>query len=166
MGYCWWMTLLGHKEKKKAGPVISLTIREGFPFSLWPSPSASPWNCSLFYISGELFLFFLVRDVASCVHNFDTILLSSIDFSFWLLLMMIFGRSGTVVTMFLTRFVGRRFLAAASARSESTTAAAAASTIRTPKNPLEEFFEFDRSQDEDKPVVYGAYLISFISFGR
>ncbi|RID48858.1 hypothetical protein BRARA_I05337, partial [Brassica rapa] len=60
--------------------------------------------------------------------------------------------------MFLTRFIGRRFLAvAASARSESTTAAAAAaaSTARIAKNPLEEFFEFDRSQDEDKPVVYG-----------
>ncbi|CAE6226768.1 unnamed protein product [Arabidopsis arenosa] len=56
---------------------------------------------------------------------------------------------GIVVTMFLTRFVGRRFLAAASARSESTTTAAA-SAIRTPQNPLEEFFEFDRSQDEDK----------------
>jgi hypothetical protein len=61
--------------------------------------------------------------------------------------------------MFLTRFVGRRFLAAASARSESTTAAAAASTIRTPTNPLEEFFEFDRSQDEDKPVVYGSFSL-------
>ncbi|KAF8116246.1 hypothetical protein N665_0020s0098 [Sinapis alba] len=58
--------------------------------------------------------------------------------------------------MFLTRSIGRRFLAvAASARSESTTAAAAASTVKTAKNPLEEFFEFDRSQDEDKPVVYG-----------
>ena len=60
--------------------------------------------------------------------------------------------------MFLTRFIGRRFLAvAASARSESTTAAAA-STVKIAKNPLEEFFEFDRSQDEDKPVVYGAYM--------
>lgn len=46
---------------------------------------------------------------------------------------------------------------AASARSESTTAAAA-STVKIAKNPLEEFFEFDRSQDEDKPVVYGAYM--------
>ena len=63
-----------------------------------------------------------------------------------------------VITMFLTRFIGRRFLAvAASTRSESSTAAgaAAASTARIAKNPLEEFFEFDRSQDEDKPVVYG-----------
>lgn len=74
--------------------------------------------------------------------------------------------------MFITRFVGRRFLAAASARSESTTAAAAASTIRTAKNPLEEFFEFDRSQDEDKPVVYGAFLFFTVlisqsfSFGK
>ncbi|CAG7868279.1 unnamed protein product [Brassica rapa] len=59
--------------------------------------------------------------------------------------------------MFITRFVGRRFLAvAASARSESTTAAAA-STVKIAKNPLEEFFEFDRSQDEDKPVVYASY---------
>ncbi|KAL1215939.1 hypothetical protein V5N11_028935 [Cardamine amara subsp. amara] len=52
--------------------------------------------------------------------------------------------------MFVTRFVGRRFLAAASARSESTAAA-----IATAKNPLEEFFELGRSQDEDKPLVYG-----------
>lgn len=53
---------------------------------------------------------------------------------------------------------------AASTRSESTTAAAA-STVKIAKNPLEEFFEFDRSQDEDKPVVYGAFHMSF-RFGR
>ncbi|XP_010550662.1 PREDICTED: 39S ribosomal protein L47, mitochondrial-like isoform X2 [Tarenaya hassleriana] len=58
--------------------------------------------------------------------------------------------------MLVTRFVGRRFLAAAATASRSeSTAAAAASTGRTAKNPLEEFFEVERSQDEDKPVVYG-----------
>ncbi|XP_022988417.1 39S ribosomal protein L47, mitochondrial [Cucurbita maxima] len=55
--------------------------------------------------------------------------------------------------MFLTRVIGRRFLAAA--RSETSSAAAAASTATTGYNPLEEFFEADRSPDDDKPVVYG-----------
>ncbi|CAN6877498.1 unnamed protein product [Brassica oleracea] len=74
---------------------------------------------------------------------------------FYLRLVLISSPPRAVVTMFLTRFIGRRFLAvAASTRSEST-AAAAASTVKIAKNPLEEFFEFDRSQDEDKPVVYG-----------
>ncbi|XP_022135437.1 39S ribosomal protein L47, mitochondrial [Momordica charantia] len=55
--------------------------------------------------------------------------------------------------MFLTRVFGRTLLAAA--RSETSSAAAAASTVRTGYNPLEEFFEADRSPDDDKPVVYG-----------
>ncbi|EEF52044.1 structural constituent of ribosome, putative [Ricinus communis] len=56
--------------------------------------------------------------------------------------------------MFLTRFIGRTLFAAA--KSETPAAAAAATaTTRTPLNPLEEFFEADRSQDEAKPVVYG-----------
>ncbi|KAL2506436.1 ribosomal protein L29 family protein [Abeliophyllum distichum] len=55
--------------------------------------------------------------------------------------------------MFLTRVFGRTLFAAA--RSEaSATGAAAASTIAK-RNPLEEFFEADRSPDDDKPVVYG-----------
>ncbi|XP_071723296.1 uncharacterized protein [Rutidosis leptorrhynchoides] len=52
--------------------------------------------------------------------------------------------------MFLRRFVGRTFLAA-SAKSESS----ATSTLRTAQNPLEEFFEVDRNQEDEKPVVYG-----------
>ncbi|XP_020520434.1 39S ribosomal protein L47, mitochondrial isoform X2 [Amborella trichopoda] len=34
-------------------------------------------------------------------------------------------------------------------------APAAAASARVTHNPLEEFFEVDRSPDEDKPVVYG-----------
>ncbi|KGN63602.1 39S ribosomal protein L47, mitochondrial [Cucumis sativus] len=56
--------------------------------------------------------------------------------------------------MFLTRVFGRTFLAAARSETSSATAAAAA-TARTGYNPLEEFFEADRSPDDGKPVVYG-----------
>lgn len=56
--------------------------------------------------------------------------------------------------MFLSRYFGRTLLAAA--KSETSAAAAAAtSSVRTGYNPLEEFFELDRSKDDDKPVVYG-----------
>ncbi|KAE9453789.1 hypothetical protein C3L33_14333, partial [Rhododendron williamsianum] len=56
--------------------------------------------------------------------------------------------------MFISRYFGRTFLAAA--KSETSAAAAAAtSTARTGYNPLEEFFEVDRSAEDDKPVVYG-----------
>lgn len=58
--------------------------------------------------------------------------------------------------MFMTRFFGRTVFAAV--RAESSAAAvgsASASTSRTGRNPLEEFFEADRDPDEDKPVVYG-----------
>ncbi|XP_059641690.1 uncharacterized protein LOC132283706 [Cornus florida] len=55
--------------------------------------------------------------------------------------------------MFLTRVLGRTLFAAA--KSESSAASAAASTVKTGYNPLEEFFEADRSPDEDKPMVYG-----------
>ncbi|EXC31172.1 39S ribosomal protein L47 [Morus notabilis] len=56
--------------------------------------------------------------------------------------------------MFLSRYIGRTFLAAA--KSETSVAAAAAtSSVRTGYNPLEEFFEVDRSPEDDKPVVYG-----------
>ncbi|XP_024440278.1 uncharacterized protein LOC7486835 isoform X2 [Populus trichocarpa] len=55
--------------------------------------------------------------------------------------------------MFMTRFIGRTLLAAA--KSETHAASAAAATATSGHNPLEEFFEADRSQDEDKPIVYG-----------
>ncbi|CAM8897778.1 unnamed protein product [Rhodiola kirilowii] len=52
--------------------------------------------------------------------------------------------------MFLSRLFGRSFLA--SARSESS---AASSNMRMAYNPLEEFFEATRDQEDDKPIVYG-----------
>lgn len=56
--------------------------------------------------------------------------------------------------MFVSRYLGRALFAAA--KSETSAAAAAAgSSARKAYNPLEEFFEVDRSPDEDKPVVYG-----------
>ncbi|KAI9074504.1 hypothetical protein K1719_043503 [Acacia pycnantha] len=56
--------------------------------------------------------------------------------------------------MFLSRAFGRTLLAAA--RSEtSASSAAAANASREGYNPLKEFFEADRSPDDDKPVVYG-----------
>lgn len=58
--------------------------------------------------------------------------------------------------MFLSRTFGRALLAAA--RSEScASSAAAANAAREGYNPLQEFFEVDRSPDDDKPVVYGIY---------
>lgn len=66
-------------------------------------------------------------------------------------------KSNLIITiMFMTRFFGRTVFAAV--RAESSAAAvgsASASTSRTGRNPLEEFFEADRDPDEDKPVVYG-----------
>ncbi|XP_071927122.1 large ribosomal subunit protein uL29m isoform X2 [Coffea arabica] len=55
------------------------------------------------------------------------------------------------------RAIGRTLFAAVKAdtSSASSAAAAAASTARTKHNPLENFFEADRSPDDDKPVVYG-----------
>ncbi|CAK7348561.1 unnamed protein product [Dovyalis caffra] len=55
--------------------------------------------------------------------------------------------------MFMTRFIGRTLLAAA--KSETHAASAAAATATSGHNPLEDFFEADRSLDEDKPIVYG-----------
>ncbi|XP_062169771.1 uncharacterized protein LOC133875607 [Alnus glutinosa] len=53
--------------------------------------------------------------------------------------------------MFLSRIFGRTLFAAA--KSETSTATAAAASAA--RNPLEEFFEADRSVDDDKPFVYG-----------
>ncbi|XP_048328887.1 uncharacterized protein LOC107418453 isoform X1 [Ziziphus jujuba] len=57
-------------------------------------------------------------------------------------------------TMFISRYLGRTLLAAAKSET-SAAAAAASSSSRTVYNPLEEFFEADRSPDEEKPIVYG-----------
>ena len=54
--------------------------------------------------------------------------------------------------MFLRRICGRMLMAAT--KSEQPGAAAASTSMR---NPLEEFFEIDRSVDDDKRVVYGGY---------
>uniref|UniRef100_A0A803QYM9 Large ribosomal subunit protein uL29m n=1 Tax=Cannabis sativa TaxID=3483 RepID=A0A803QYM9_CANSA len=56
--------------------------------------------------------------------------------------------------MFLTRYFGRTLLAAAKSETPAA-AAAAASSARTEYNPLAEFFEVDRSTEDEKPVVYG-----------
>ncbi|KAG5536828.1 hypothetical protein RHGRI_024307 [Rhododendron griersonianum] len=52
--------------------------------------------------------------------------------------------------MLLSRVFARTLFTAAKPQ----TSAAAASTARSGYNPLEEFFEADRSPDDDKPVVY------------
>ncbi|KAH7661581.1 Ribosomal protein L47 mitochondrial protein [Dioscorea alata] len=56
--------------------------------------------------------------------------------------------------MFVTRLFGRTLCTAAKTEA-STSAAAASATVKTARNPLEEFFEVDRSGDEEKPIVYG-----------
>ncbi|KAI5329865.1 hypothetical protein L3X38_029262 [Prunus dulcis] len=53
--------------------------------------------------------------------------------------------------LMVSRYFRRTLFSAA----KSETSAAAASARTTGHNPLEEFFEADRSQDEEKPVVYG-----------
>ncbi|KAI4343775.1 hypothetical protein L6164_011085 [Bauhinia variegata] len=53
--------------------------------------------------------------------------------------------------MFLTRAFGRTLFAAA--KSEASASSAAAS--RLGHNPLEAFFEVDRTPEDDKPVAYG-----------
>ncbi|XP_027093330.1 uncharacterized protein [Coffea arabica] len=54
--------------------------------------------------------------------------------------------------MFAIRAIGRTLFAAATGETSS---AAAASTVSSRLNPLEDFFEAERSPDDDKPVVYG-----------
>ncbi|CAH9092402.1 unnamed protein product [Cuscuta europaea] len=54
--------------------------------------------------------------------------------------------------MLAARLFGRTFLAAAKCES---TGAAGTSARRAIHNPLEQFFEADRSVEDDKPVVYG-----------
>ncbi|KAL5996087.1 hypothetical protein ACLOJK_026160 [Asimina triloba] len=56
--------------------------------------------------------------------------------------------------MFLSRVLARRLFTAAKSEA-SASAAPAVSSAKTTYNPLEEFFEADRSADDDKPVVYG-----------
>ncbi|CAN6166405.1 unnamed protein product [Urochloa humidicola] len=50
----------------------------------------------------------------------------------------------------LSRALGRRLFSSAAAATESA-AAASTSAVRKAQNPLEEFFEVERSTEEDKP---------------
>lgn len=66
-----------------------------------------------------------------------------------------------ITAMFLSRTLGRTlFAAAARSKQYATTAAAAAG--REGHNPLQEFFEADRSPDDDKPVVYGMHYAPLV----
>ncbi|KAH7527904.1 hypothetical protein FEM48_Zijuj05G0015800 [Ziziphus jujuba var. spinosa] len=56
-------------------------------------------------------------------------------------------------TMFIPRYLSRTLFAAAKSETSAATTAAS-SSARTVYNPLEEFFEANRSPDEEKPVVY------------
>ncbi|XP_009786174.1 uncharacterized protein LOC107791991 [Nicotiana tabacum] len=56
--------------------------------------------------------------------------------------------------MLAARLFGRTFLAAAKSESSVAAATASSATSRT-LNPLEQFFEVDRTPEDDKPVVYG-----------
>ena len=62
------------------------------------------------------------------------------------------GSNQLVKSMFAIRAIGRTLFAAATGETSS---AAAASTVSSRLNPLEDFFEAERSPDDDKPVVYG-----------
>ncbi|KAF3795529.1 39S ribosomal protein L47 [Nymphaea thermarum] len=62
-------------------------------------------------------------------------------------------RTRFVGTMFISRVRGFGRILFAAAKPE-TSAARAASSVAA-HNPLEEFFEADRSKEDDKPVVYG-----------
>ncbi|XP_075075685.1 large ribosomal subunit protein uL29m-like isoform X1 [Nicotiana tabacum] len=55
--------------------------------------------------------------------------------------------------MLAARLFGRALLAAA--KSESSAAAASSAATTKVTNPLEQFFEVDRTPDDDKPVIYG-----------
>ncbi|XP_059303842.1 uncharacterized protein LOC132055858 [Lycium ferocissimum] len=57
--------------------------------------------------------------------------------------------------MLAARLFGRTFLAAAAKSESSAAAAAASSATREALNPLVQFFEVDRTAEDDKPVVYG-----------
>ena len=68
--------------------------------------------------------------------------------------------SEVIIIMLVSRIFGRTLFAAA--KSETYSATAAVTSVA--RNPLQEFFEADRSIDDDKPVVYGLGLIMFLHF--
>ena len=51
----------------------------------------------------------------------------------------------------------------AATKSEHPGATATAAASASVRNPLEEFFEADRSADDDKRVVYGGFSLSLSS---
>lgn len=61
--------------------------------------------------------------------------------------------------MLLSRVL-RRTLCSAAKSETSAAAAATSASAKTANNPLEQFFEVDRSTDEEKPVIYGTALTS------
>nr|GMC74383.1 39S ribosomal protein L47, mitochondrial-like [Ipomoea batatas] len=57
--------------------------------------------------------------------------------------------------MLAARLFGRALLAAAKSESSGAAAASGTAVREAFQNPLEQFFEADRSVDDEKPVVYG-----------
>ncbi|KAG9156378.1 hypothetical protein Leryth_009231 [Lithospermum erythrorhizon] len=57
--------------------------------------------------------------------------------------------------MSMIRALGRTLFAAAKTDTSASASAAGASMGRIAQNPLEEFFEVDRTMEDEKPVVYG-----------
>lgn len=67
--------------------------------------------------------------------------------------------------MFTSRVLGRVLFSAVKSESSTAAAAAGSTAVRTARNPLEEFFELDRSTEEEKPIVYGnTFLILSLDF--
>jgi hypothetical protein len=64
----------------------------------------------------------------------------------------------------LSRALGRRLFSSAAAASEGASAAASTSVVRKAQNPLEEFFEVERSTSDDQPRPH--YGMSIISLAR
>lgn len=73
-------------------------------------------------------------------------------FMYIITMMHLFFLANLFSVMLVARLFGRTFLAAA--KSESSAAASSAAAAKT-LNPLEQFFEVDRTPEDDKPVVYG-----------
>ncbi|XVE54920.1 hypothetical protein DITRI_Ditri03aG0120600 [Diplodiscus trichospermus] len=63
--------------------------------------------------------------------------------------------------MILSKFVGRTALLA-TAKSESSAVAAASAAAPTDRNPLEQFFEADRSPEDEKPMVEVGKLLNCV----
>lgn len=65
--------------------------------------------------------------------------------------------------MLAARLFGRALLAAAKSESSGAAAASGTAVREAFQNPLEQFFEADRSVDDEKPVVYGKVGNLFLS---